>query len=209
MRRPLVVIAVAATLAISAVLLVLLSRSPTTELAFWFEPISVEARSTLPVRLQGTVSAEDMRAIETISREEIVRAFEEYPVTVAGRTPALYHVRVTDGFDSKMGGSAESYVLPGMGGQGFVSFRSLAFGAVHYAPPDADRSQMIAAIGRGIGRAAVHEFTHQLLGRSAPIDSSTDTQSYEYGSTDRPEQYYGPMRWELAEPLLRRRFGRD
>jgi hypothetical protein len=60
-----------------------------------------------------------------------------------------------------------------------------------------------------VGRAAVHEFTHQILGRDAPIDGSKDVGSYEYGSTDRAAQYYGPIRWDLAAPLLRKKLGRD
>lgn len=65
---------------------------------------------------------------------------------------------------------------------------------------------MIEAIGRGIGRAAVHEFTHQLL-PTADVHDSTDVRSYEYASAARPEQYFGNMRWSLAWPLLHRRFG--
>jgi hypothetical protein len=193
----------------AAWLFVAVSRSTTTELAFWFEPISDEARSRLPARLAGNISTDDMKVIEAVSREEVVRAFDEYPIEVVGRVGARYHVRVVDGLSSRGGGSAESYVLPGLGGQGFVNFRSIAFGAINHAPADANRDQIIAAIGRGIGRAAVHEFTHQLLGRQAPIDSSKDIESYEYGSTDRRAQYYGPIRWDLAAPLLRQKFGLD
>jgi hypothetical protein len=56
-----------------------------------------------------------------------------------------------------------------------------------------------------VGRAAVHEFAHQLLG-SARIDDSDDIQSYEYGSAARREQYYGAMHWGGAWPLLYERF---
>lgn|SRR5918995_6739515 len=209
MSRQTVVIGITVILTTAAVLFAVLARSPVTELAFWFEPISDEARTTLPERLAGDISADDMKVIEAMSRGEIVRAFEEYPIAVVGRADALYHVRVTDGLNSRTGGSGESYVLPGLGGQGFVNFRSIAFGAINHAPADADRTQIIAAIGRGIGRAAVHEFTHQLLGRDAPIDSSKDAESYEYGSTNRYAQYYGAIRWDLATPLLRKRFGLD
>ena len=150
-----------------------------------------------------------MKLIEAASRDEIVRAFRAYPIAIVGRVAAHYQVRVVDSLNGPYGGSAESYAFPGFGGQGFVSFRSLAHGAIVHAPPDADRQEIVAAIGRGIGRAAVHEFTHQLLGRQAPIDASTDIQSYEYGSATRREQYYGQMRWDIAEPLLKQRFGMD
>jgi len=75
-----------------------------------------------------------------------------------------------------------------------------------YAPDDADRAALVAAIGRGVGRTAVHEFTHQLLPR-APIHDSRDEQSYEFRSAARSAQYFGPMRWDLARPMLQRRLG--
>ncbi len=207
--RQVIVIGITITLAGAVWLFAALSRSTVTDLAFWFEPIGNEARSALPDGLTGDVSTDDMEVIEAVAREEIVRAFDGYPISIVGRARAQYHVRVTDGLHSRSGGSAESHVFPGLGGQGFVHFRSIAFGAINHAPAEADRGQIIVAIGRGVGRAAVHEFVHQLLGRDADIDTSKDIESYEYGSTDRRAQYYGPIRWDLAEPLLRRKFGLD
>ena len=207
--RQVLVLAIGLVMAVAAVLFVVRARSGRADLSFWFESIGEDARTTLPRRLSGDLSTDDMNAIEAIAREEIVHAFRDYPISVVGRTEALYHVRVVDSLQSSMGGSAESYVFPGMGGQGYINFRSLAHGAVTYAPPDADRRELVEAIGRGIGRAAVHEFTHQLLGRQALIDESKDIQSYEYGSTNRREQYYGRIRWDIAAPMLRQKFGLD
>ena len=82
----------------------------------------------------------------------------------------------------------------------------MASAAIVYAPPSANRREIIDAIGRGIGRAAVHEFTHQLL-PDAPIDGSPDRLSYEYGAASRPEQYFGSLHWDLAGPLLARKYG--
>ena len=64
---------------------------------------------------------------------------------------------------------------------------------------------LIEAIGRGVGRAAVHEFTHQLLPRAAI--HSANIRSYEYTSAARPEQYFGDMQWDLALLLLQQRLG--
>ena len=66
------------------------------------------------------------------------------------------------------------------------------------------------AIGRGTGRAAVHEFAHQALGADnlRHIDNRTDEQSYEYGSADRAAQYYGELRWTTAWPVLEDKFGK-
>ena len=63
------------------------------------------------------------------------------------------------------------------GGDGAVNFSLLAAYAESYAPADANREAIVFAVGRGVGRAAVHEFGHQLLG-SAQFDG-TDAQSYE------------------------------
>jgi hypothetical protein len=64
----------------------------------------------------------------------------------------------------------------------------------------------MAAIGRGIGRAAAHEFAHQFLG-STDIHSRQDVRNYEYRSADRVEQYYGEMRWGAAAPIIAKRMG--
>lgn len=204
--RLVVIAAISVICAAGFAVFVISSSSNTANLAFWFDSISDDARTT-PERLPGGISPDELKLIEAIAREEIVSAFRQYPVSVVGREAGLYHVRVVDSKNSSTGGYAESFVFPGIGGQGFVNFRSLAHGAIEYAPSDAGRHDIIAAVGRGIGRAAVHEFTHQLLGRDAPIHDSKDSQSYEYGSALRREQYYGPMRWDIAEPMLKEKFG--
>lgn len=205
--RQFVVVGVSLLLAAAMGLFVVRSKSDTATLAFWFERISEDAMKTLPDRLDGGLSPDDMKTIEKISRDEIGRAFRQYPISIVGRVAGLYHVRVVDSLNSARGGSAESHVFPGLGGQGFVNFRNLAHGAIAYAPADVNRQDIVAAIGRGIGRTAVHEFTHQLLGRHARIDDSKDMQSYEYGSANRREQYYGEMRWDIAAPMLKQKFG--
>ena len=96
--------------------------------------------------------------------------------------------------------------MPGLGGQSEVSFLFLASGAVAQASDEATRAELLEAIGRGIGRTAVHELTHQLLPQ-APIHDSTDIRSYEYDSAARHEQYFGEMHWALARPLLEQRLG--
>ena len=87
-----------------------------------------------------------------------------------------------------------------------MNFRLIAHSAVAFAPAGADRGAMVAAIGRGIGRAAVHEFAHQLLG-STSIHDTKDVRSYEYDSAARFEQYYGEMHWDIARPLIAKRVG--
>jgi hypothetical protein len=61
-------------------------------------------------------------------------------------------------------------------------------------------------MGRGVGRVAIHEFAHQILG-VADIHNTDDQDSYEYPSPDRPSQYYGDLHWTHAWPLLQKRLG--
>jgi hypothetical protein len=93
-----------------------------------------------------------------------------------------------------------------LGGTGAVGVNVVAIEATHYSPVNASRQRVVEGIGRGIGRVAVHEFMHQMLG-SAGAHNGVDVNSYEYGSSDRQSQYYGELHWTIAWPLLERKFG--
>lgn len=92
---------------------------------------------------------------------------------------------------------AESRSAGGFGGHGAINFYWHASAAVAYSPKGAERASIIHAIGRGIGRAAIHEFAHLLLPR-ASIDDSADIGSYEYRSAARREQYFGELHWVVC-----------
>jgi len=94
-----------------------------------------------------------------------------------------------------------------LGGGGFVNFNTLARNAVRYASPGASRREIVDGIGRGIGRAAVHELAH-MMAAGVPIDSRADVNSYEYASADRASQYYGDLRWTSAWPIIQQRIAR-
>jgi hypothetical protein len=175
-----------------------------TDAAFWFEPLTFESAA-----IGGAVSAHDLDTINAISRAEVTRAFEGLPVVVSDRRDAMYRVRVVEGltdpmFKSDIEVAGQSRAVSGLGGHGAVSFRLIAGHAIGYAPPGADRATVIAAIGRGIGRSVVHELTHQFL-PTAQIHGK-DRLSYEFGSASRAEQYYGQMRWDIALPMLQRKW---
>ena len=174
----------------------------TTTLGFWFEPVSYSA---MPI---GDVTPLDVERIEHVARAEVADAFARFAVTVTNRRDALYKVVVVTSvrdprFRSDVDVAGASRAVTGFGGTGNVNFRLLAGHALGTRPRDADRPAVLDAIGRGIGRAAVHEFVHQLL-PTASIHGA-DRGSYEYGSASRQEQYYGPMHWDIALPLLERR----
>ncbi len=173
---------------------------------FWFEPVSFDSP-----KLGGALTADDVNRMNAIANAELTRAFTGMRIRFSDRRDATYRVRVVQQlrdlrFRRYVEIAGSSRAVSGFGGAGAVSLDMLANSALAYAPADADRDALVAAIGRGVGRAAVHEFVHQLLPR-APIHDSTDIASYEYLSAARPEQYYGDMHWDLAWPLLNERLG--
>lgn len=176
------------------------------EAGFWFEPVSYTSG-----KLGGSLTVEEIETVAAVAREELATAFRDLNVTVSERRAACYRVRVVQKLnDMRMRRdhwvAGESRAAAGFGGAGAVSFTFIASAAMVFSPDDATRAMMVDAIGRGIGRAAVHEFTHQFLPK-APIHVSRNRESYEYGSANRLEQYYGEMRWDHAHPLLLERFG--
>lgn len=171
---------------------------------FWFEPVSYESQV-----LGGPLTAADLDTIASVARAELATAFQDFRFTLSDRRDARYRVRVVQELVSQamhrktwIAGHA---FASGFGGAGEVSFLYFASGAQAYAPPDLPRSELIAAIGRGIGRGAAHEFAH-LIGYVA--HASRDRGSYEYHAASRLEQYFGPMHWATAGPLLEKRLGR-
>ena len=209
--RQSIVLGSALLLAVVATLVAVRSKPRGVDIGFWFDLISADTLQTLPERLTGGIVSADMNLIEAIAVQEILHAFREFQVSVSDRRNATYRVRVVDTLHNPMfphglAPSGESRSIPGLGGQGAVNFRLIAHNAVTFAPAGADRPAIVTGIGRGIGRAAVHEFAHQFLG-SAPIHDSKDVRSYEYRSAARREQYYGEIHWDIARPLLEERLG--
>lgn len=160
--------------------------------------------------LGGALTADDLATIERVARAELAAAFQGLRIAITDRRDTRYHVRVVQELDDSpftrptwVAGS--SHAVPGFGGSGAVNFTYFASGALVFAPPEASRAELIDAIGRGVGRGAAHEFAHQFLG--AAIHATSDRGSYEYHAASRPQQYYGPMHWDVAGPLLAKRFG--
>jgi hypothetical protein len=182
-------------------------RPASVEAGFWFEAVAFDSS-----RLGSPLTAAEIVTIQSVARRELRDAFAGLPIVVSDRRDARYTLRVVQEvrdlrFRRAVGVAGQSRGIAGFGGSGSVSFDFLANGAMAWAPDDADRADLVAAIGRGIGRTAVHEFTHQLL-PTAPIHDSRDDQSYEFASAARRAQYFGPMHWDLAWPLLHQRIAR-
>ena len=180
--------------------------APVIDLGLWFEPVAFDS-----TRLGAPLTSSEIATVETVARQEIRDAFRGLPITLSTRRDARYTLNVVQEvrdlrFRRPVGVAGQSRGITGVGGSGSVSFDFLANGAMAWASDDADRAELVAAIGRGIGRTAVHEFTHQIL-PTAPIHDSRDQESYEFASAARRAQYVGAMRWNLAWPLLTRKLG--
>lgn len=178
---------------------------------FWFEEVTFDAVEVEADRLGGAVTPAEMRAIQSIAMSELRAAFEGFRITFSDDRSARFRVRVVQTLKNPMfprgiGPAGASRGMWPIGGDGALNFRLLASNAIARAPRGATRATMIEGIGRGIGRAAAHEFAHQILG-SKDIHHGRDVRSYEYWNADRAEQYYGPMHWDVAAPLLADRIG--
>jgi hypothetical protein len=176
------------------------------ELGFWFEDVSFAS----PV-LGGRISGADLQTIERIARAELHAAFEGLTLRLSDSRHTPYRVRVVQDvfaptLNRKSAVAGATRGLPGLGGLGAVNFSYFAAGAIVFAPAGATRDEIVAGIGRGLGRGAVHEFAHQLV-RRVELHASRDRGSYEYYAASRVEQFYGPMHWDIAGPTLKERFG--
>jgi hypothetical protein len=177
---------------------------------FWFEAGPFALPSDVATRLGGPLKGEEMDSIKEVSRTEIERAFSDLRITVTTNTRAFWRVEVLQSLPEMMNqqlpNAGESLALGVLGGTGAVGFDLVALKTIHYTPAGTSRQRVIEGMGRGIGRVAVHEFIHQILGADAVHND--DQNSYGYGSPDRPSQYYGELHWTTAWPLLHQKFGK-
>lgn len=176
--------------------------------SLWFDTVTF----TSPGTVVGAITADDLALIREVTVREAAAAFAGFRVVVSSRPTGRYHVRVVQRLrdlrhQRAFGGHAgESRAVAGFGGGGAVSFEYFAALATGYAPPGSSRPAVIEAIGRCLGRGAVHEFAHQLLPTS-PIHDVRDRRTYEYYAGGRPEHCYGPIGWGKARPWLLARYG--
>jgi hypothetical protein len=186
------------------------SRDHVTKAGFWFEHVAFDLPHLQAAGLGGPIDPREQTIIEETARRELAAAFAAFRIQIGTSRDAPYVVRVVQQFPASrrtpFGAAGESLVLAPLGGYGSVSFLMLGSLAIANAPPGATRGDIIEGIGRGIGRAAAHELAHQLL-PGEPIHASTDDRSYEFELAARPGQYYGPIRWDIAGPLLSKRLG--
>ena len=177
---------------------------------FWYPNAELVLSADARDRLGGALTSDEMESIRQLSRAEVERALSGLRIAVSTNQRAFWRVAVLQSLkrstNRQRPATGESVAMGFLGGTGAVDFDMVATAAIHFAPPAASRQHIIDGIGRGIGRVAVHEFMHQILGTSI-AHNDTDVNSYEYGSPDRRSQYYGELRWTTAWPLLRSKLG--
>jgi hypothetical protein len=194
------------------------AASATIDAGFWWADTPFVLSADDAVKIGGPLTGDELKSIEDTSRDEVRRAYADLRINITDRRRAFWRVAVVGApltvtrnrTTYPFSFAGESRVFGPLGGSGSVAFAMLAHNAIEYAPPDASRRQIVDGIGRGIGRAAVHEFAHQALGLDnlGHLDNRTDEDSYEYANADRPLQYYGELRWTTAWPVLVQKFGR-
>lgn len=203
LRTSAATIAMLAAIAISAC-----SVTPTA--GFWYDTDALALPIEAAPRLSGALTNEEMRSIQELSRTEIEHAFSALRLDVTSNRRAFWRVAVVQSLPRRpnqpLPDAGESVVMGFLGGAGAVGFDVIAIAAAHYSPVNASRQRVVEGIGRGIGRVAVHEFMHQMLG-PAVAHNTVDLNSYECGSSDRASQYYGELHWTTAWPLLEGKFG--
>jgi hypothetical protein len=154
----------------------------------------------------GALSPDECRAIARAVRAEVDQAFTGLRLDVTTDARAFWTVHVVPVIPAEtrmLGAVGASVAMGPLGGRGMVGLLPLTVHALRYATPETSREELVAAIGRGVGRSVVHELAHQIAGGA--IDGS-DPATYEYGSADRGAQFYGTLRWGPVGDRLRERF---
>jgi hypothetical protein len=192
--------------------LALRSRASTAPLSvgFRFEAASLILPATAAETLGGQLTASERQDIERIARQELAKAYAATRLSIGDTKEAFWHIDVRNsirGAGRAIPNAGHAVVLGPLGGMSELNFTVLATAAIRLAPAGASRTAIVEGIGRGIGRAAVHELAHQIVSTEA-MDNATDPDSYEYSSFNRGSQYYGELHWGDAWPLVRRKIGR-
>jgi hypothetical protein len=209
---PLLLVACAAAVAVMGGLRWYAAESPVSASLIYDASAFAATPDDVAAALGGPLTDNEQQTIRAWSRVEVEQAFAGLRVRFVDDRRAFWRIRVVSSVVPRtltgratLSAAGASYALGPLGGGGFLNFTTLALKAVLYRPPGTSREDLVAAIGRGIGRSAVHEFTHLMLGPDSR--HSGDDGTYEYESADRRSQYYGQLRWADARPLLERRLG--
>jgi hypothetical protein len=181
------------------------------DVGFWYDEFPFTFSEAVTAALGGPLANSDIDAIKRISRDELTRAFSGLEVTFTDSRDALWTIRVQLALERRRGqklpNAGETFAMGPLGSRSVVDFTEVLMAAIAHAPGGTTREELVAGIGLGIGRVAVHELGHAILGTAGSMDNRTDERSYEYFTHNRPSQYYGELHWAGAWPMLVERVG--
>ena len=194
------------------ILCVVLFRGPRSgvDVGFWYEEFPFTFSAPVTAALGGPLTPSETDAITQISRDELTRAFSGLKVAFTDNRHARLTVIVQLSIQRRKGqrlpNAGETFAMGPLGARSVIDFTEVLMAAMAHAPAGTTRQQLVAGIGRGVGRVAVHELAHGILGAGA-MDNQTDDHSYEYFTHNRPSQFYGELHWTRAWPVLVERVG--
>ena len=197
---------------IVAVLCVVLFRGARAgvEVGFWYEEFPVTFSAPVTAALGGPLTASEFDTIKQISREELTHAFSGLKVafTDSRRVPltVVVQLSIQRRKGQRLPNAGETFAMGPLGSRSVIDFTEVLMAAMAHAPAGTTRQQLVAGIGRGVGRVAVHELAHGILGAGA-MDNQTDDHSYEYFTHNRSSQFFGELHWARAWPVLVERVG--
>lgn len=202
-----------AAVGLVAILCVALLRNASSagvHAGFWYEAFPFTFSPAVTAALGGPLAASEIETIKQLSRDELAQAFSGIKVIVSDSREARWTVRVQLALERRKGqrlpNAGETFAMGPFGARSLVDFTEILMAAIAHAPAGTTRKQLITGIGRGVGRVAVHELAHGILGAGA-MDNRTDDRSYEYFSHNRASQFYGDLHWSRAWPILIERVG--
>lgn len=201
-----------AAVAIVGLLCVLLFRAAGrgVDVGFWYEEFPFTFSPAVTAALGGPLTASEIDAIKHISRDELTHAFSGLKVRFRGGREARRTITVQLAIQRRKGqrlpNAGETFAMGALGARSVIDFTEVLMAAIAHAPAQITRQQLVEGIGRGVGRVAVHELAHGILGAGA-MDNQTDDHSYEYFTHNRPSQYYGELHWAHAWRVLVERVG--
>jgi hypothetical protein len=184
------------------------SADHVVQAGLWFDGVTFAV--TALDRAGAPLTPAERTRIAAIARDSCAAAFAPWRLAVVGAPRSHYRVRVVQQFQPRRMrhfAVAESLVVGPLGGEAAIDFTAIANAAVSLAPPGTTREDLVAAIGRGLGRVAAHELAHQILPHR-DFHRSADPESYDFSNVYRVAQFFGPMRWDLAGPWLDAALGR-
>ena len=187
-----------AAAAIVAVLCVVLFRGPRAgvDVGFQYEEFPFTFSAAVTAALGGPLTSSEIAVIKQISRRELTQAFSGLKVTFTDSRQTPLTIVVQRSIPRRKGqrlpNAGETFAMGPFGARSVIDFTEVLMAAMAHAPAGTTREQLVTGIGRGVGRVAVHELAHGILGAGA-MDNRTDDHSYEYFTHNRPSQFYGEL----------------